>query len=292
MTVDAPSRIAIEQLFSDPAPVAGQTLRGGRLPDALRKSYGGDLAIALRTDRPTVISNFVSTLDGVVSYNTPEQAGGGEISGFSDADHFVMGLLRAMSDVVLIGAGTLRAAHGEAWSHRFTHPGSADALSEYRATLGLVPEATTAVVSRTGDIDLSHPGLSNPDVPVLIITTRAGAATLRKGRLMDHVDVAAAGDESVEPASIVASLADRGAHVVLCEGGPHLFGQMLRDHLVDEHFMTVAPQVAGRSPATPRLSLVEGTAFTVAEAPWFQLVDLRRSDNHLFARYRFEEIES
>ena len=67
------------------------------------------------------------------------------------------------------------------------------------------------------------------------------------------------------------------------------FGQMLRDHLIDELFLTLAPQVAGRSGSTPRLALVEDTAFTVAEAPWSRLVDLRRSDNHLFARYRFEE---
>ena len=72
----------------------------------------------------------------------------------------------------------------------------------------------------------------------------------------------------------------------------HLFGQMLRNGLIDELFLTIAPQVAGRAPETPRLSLVEGTAFTVADAPWSRLVDLRRSDSHLFARYRFEEMES
>ena len=292
MTVEAPARVEIERLFSADEQTAGTPIRGGRLPFDLRTSYGGDLAIPLRAGRPTVISNFVSTLDGVVSYNTPEQAGGGEISGFSHADHFVMGLLRAMSDVVLIGAGTLRAAHGEAWSHRFTYPGSASALSAYRSELGLAPEATTAVVSRGGDIDLAHPGLSNPDVPVLILTTKDGAESLRGQRVADHVEVVAAGTDSVEPRSIVAALAARGAQVVLCEGGPHLFGQMLRDHLVDELFVTLAPQIAGRATDTPRLSLLEGTAYTVAEAPWSRLMDLRRSDSHLFARYRFEELES
>jgi riboflavin biosynthesis pyrimidine reductase len=292
MSVAARSRIAIEPLLGAAALAPGGLLRGGELPTELRVSYGGDLAIPLRSDRPTVISNFVTTLDGVVSYNTPEQAGGGEISGFSDADHFVMGLLRAMSDVVLIGAGTLRAAHGEAWSHRFTHPESADALSAYRASLGLAPEATTAVVSRTGAIDLAHPGLSNSHVPVLVITTEAGATALRAQGPARHVEVVAAGRESVEPRSIVAALHDRGTQVVLCEGGPHLFGQMLRDRLIDDLFVTLSPQVAGRASDTPRLSLVEGTAFAVADAPWSRLVDLRRSDNHLFARYRFEEIQS
>ncbi len=267
-------------------------MRGGELPADLRDWYGGDLVIPLRSDRATVISNFVSTLDGVVSYNTPEQAGGGEISGFNDADRFVMGLLRAVSDAVLIGAGTLRAGYGEAWSHRFTHPEAAGALTAYRAQLGLAPEPTTVVVSRGGEVDLSHPGLGNPEVPVMIVTTERGAGVIQRQQLGDHIEVVAAGAESVEPRLIVAALAERGARLVLCEGGPHLFGQMLRDHLIDELFLTVAPQVAGRAPQTPRLSLVEGAQFTVADAPWSRLVDLRRSDNHLFTRYRFEETDS
>ncbi len=84
-------------------------------------------------------------------------------------------------------------------------------------------------------------------------------------------------------------LRDRGFELVLTEGGPHLFGQLVGAHLVDELFLTLAPQIAGRSAETPRLGLVEGTAFTVDGAPWSQLVDLRRSGNHLFARYRFQE---
>ena len=291
MTVEAPSRISIERLFSAADEPAART-RGGALPNSLRESYGGDLAIPLRTDRPTVISNFVSTLDGVVSYSTPEAAGGGEISGFNDADHFVMGLLRAVSDAVLIGAGTLRAGHGEAWSHRFTHKESAAALSDYRAELGLAPEPTTVVVSRRGDIDLSHPGLSNPDVPVLIVTTERGAEWLRAREHGPNLQILAAGTDEVAPLDVLAVLANHGAQLVLCEGGPHLFGQMLRAHLIDELFLTIAPQVAGRASDNPRLALVEGTAFTVAEAPWSRLVDLRRSDNHLFTRYRFEEIQS
>jgi riboflavin biosynthesis pyrimidine reductase len=125
-----------------------------------------------------------------------------------------------------------------------------------------------------------------------VITTEAGVAALREQGVASHVEVVAAGSESVEPRAIVAALHGRGARVVLCEGGPHLFGQMLRDRLIDDLFLTLAPQVAGRAMDTPRLSLVEGAAFTVADAPWSRLVDLRRSDNHLFARYRFEEIHS
>jgi len=41
------------------------------LPDDLRLAYGGDLRFAPAGGRPHVIGNFVSTLDGVVSYAIP-----------------------------------------------------------------------------------------------------------------------------------------------------------------------------------------------------------------------------
>jgi riboflavin biosynthesis pyrimidine reductase len=80
--------------------------------------------------------------------------------------------------------------------------------------------------------------------------------------------------------------------VVLCEGGPHLFGRMVEARLIDELFITIAPQIAGRAPETPRLSLVEGVAFSVAGAPWSRLADARRSGDYLFLRYLFGEVES
>ena len=258
--------------------------RGDDLPPGLASRYGGQLAIPLRADRPTVVGNFVSTLDGVVSYNTAEAAGGGEISGFFEPDRFVMGLLRALADAVVIGAGTLRAAPEERWTPQFIHPPSASEFAALRARLGLSPQPRTVIVTASGAIDLDRPGLADPGVPVAIITTDAGARRL--GTPSGHVDVHSLGDE-VRPGAMLDALADAGASVVLCEGGPHLFGQLLEAGLVDELFLTLAPQVAGRAPAVPRLGLVEERAFSVAGAPWARLVDLRHAGDHLFTRYRF-----
>jgi riboflavin biosynthesis pyrimidine reductase len=290
MTVAERTRIDIQPLLADEPGRQVAASRQAMLPAALRDAYGSSIEIPLRTDRPTVISNFVSTLDGVVSYNTPEAAGGGEISGFSEPDHFVMGLLRSIADAVLIGAGTLRAAEGEAWSPRFTHEQSADDYSALRRSLGLTDEPTTVVVTASGDVDLAHKGLSDPTVPVLILTTAAGHEQLRAQEpWRDHVEVVSAGTDSVAPQQIVEALRERGMELVLCEGGPLLFGQMLEANLIDELFLTVAPQVAGRSDDRPRLSLVEGVAFSVDQAPWARLVDARRSGSHLFLRYSFGE---
>jgi len=80
----------------------------GVLPEDLRARYGGDLFFPLAPEgRPYCIANFVSTLDGVVSFNLPGQSGGDQISHANEEDRFTMGLLRASVDAILVGSGTL-----------------------------------------------------------------------------------------------------------------------------------------------------------------------------------------
>lgn len=69
------------------------------MPPGLAALYGGELAFETPDERPSVLANFVSTLDGVISYTLPGRSGGGEISGNNLADAFVMGLLRALADL-------------------------------------------------------------------------------------------------------------------------------------------------------------------------------------------------
>ncbi len=86
------------------------------LPPGLHHLYGGDLHFPeASASRPYVIGNFVATLDGVVSYQILGKSGGGEISGHDDGDRFIMGLLRASADAVLIASGTLHATALEYW---------------------------------------------------------------------------------------------------------------------------------------------------------------------------------
>ena len=79
------------------------------LPPELATLYGR-LTFPLIQGRPYVIANFVTTLDGIVSLGVPGQEGGAEISGFNQHDRMVMGLLRAVADAVVVGAGTPRAS--------------------------------------------------------------------------------------------------------------------------------------------------------------------------------------
>jgi riboflavin biosynthesis pyrimidine reductase len=122
---------------------------------------------------------------------------------------------------------------------------------------------------------------------VVIVTTDAGARHLASLPRAAHVDIVSLGVMDAIPAeTLLAFLESRGYRLVLSEGGPSIFGQLLAARLVDEVFLTLAPQLAGRGPAVDRLSLVEGAALG-SGAAWARLQSVLRSDDHLFVRYRF-----
>ncbi|MHB8400231.1 MAG: dihydrofolate reductase family protein [Candidatus Limnocylindrales bacterium] len=257
------------------------------MPAGLRDRYGGELTIPLHPDRPTIVANFVETLDGVVALDRSGGAGGGEISGFFEPDRFVMALLRALADVVLVGAGTVRAAPDHRWSADHVHPGSASVTAAWRRALGLEPQPTTVVVTGAGNLDPHHPGLSATAVPVVVATTAAGAARLAGSGLPPAVRVEVLGEAGhVAAGPLLGLLVRLGARLVLCEGGPHLFAGLLAAGLGDELFLTLAPQLLGRSGTVGRLALVEGHAFAASVAPWATLHSARRAGDHLFLRYR------
>src|SRR5688500_8579040 len=149
------------------------------LPWALASLYGR-LRLPRQGAQPHVIGNFVSSLDGVVSLGIPGKAGGGEISGFNRHDRMVMGLLRAAADVVVIGAGTLRASSPDhVWTAEYIYPPLTDAYRELRAALGKPEPPLNVVVTGGGDIDLDRCLFQTGAVPSLIVTTSAGAQRLQ-----------------------------------------------------------------------------------------------------------------
>jgi len=152
------------------------------LPSELHRYYDGDLRFsAALEDRPYVIGNFVSTLDGVVSYEIPGHAGGGEISGHNEADRFIMGLLRASADAIMVGSGTLHAtAPGHRWiPEEFMYSQAAEFYRIYRQTvLGKPDYPSTVIVSASGVVDLERAVFRTPGIVVQIVTTLKGRERL------------------------------------------------------------------------------------------------------------------
>jgi riboflavin biosynthesis pyrimidine reductase len=280
-------RAALDLLWQAPSQGTGEP-RGEGMPVELARRYGGRLAVTLRSDRPTVAANFVSTLDGIVAFGG-DLTGGGLVSGFHEPDRFVMGLLRALADVVLVGAGTLRGSTDHRWTAAHVHPASAVATAAWRRAMGLAPQPTTVIATASGDIPFGHPGLNDARVPVVIATTPSGASRLRRASLGRNVSIEAIGGGTPLSGDDVTALGARlGARLIVCEGGPHVLGELVSSDVLDELFLTLAPQVVGRGDPR-RIGLVEGIALSPDDARWHELVSVRRSTDHLFLRYRRRE---
>ncbi|MGH2501303.1 MAG: dihydrofolate reductase family protein, partial [Ktedonobacterales bacterium] len=146
------------------------------LPPALAALYGRLTFPA--AGRPWVISNFVSSIDGVVAFNDPVEPGQGEISAGNPQDRAVMGLLRAMADAVIVGAGTLRSVSRHLWTPQFIYPPLAEAYAALRVTLGKAPAPLAVVVSGSGAVDTTLPVFQQAESPALLLTSAAGLARL------------------------------------------------------------------------------------------------------------------
>ncbi len=210
-------------------------------------------------------ANFISTLDGAAS---GEDGRSGSIS--TGADRDVFGLLRALADVILVGAGTARtegyrrAIIREPWLHlRQGRPAS----------------PTTVVVSRSAVVPatLSQARADSGEV-VLVTCNDAGVEAIDLARAQLGADlVIVAGDANVDVATALDALAARGLRRILCEGGPHLMGDLAASGHLDELCLTIAPSMVGGD--HPRITA--GPAVTANLVPTL----LIESQGTLFGRW-------
>ncbi len=265
--------------------------RGRSLPlsPRLTRLYG-TFRMPAAGPRPHIISNFVSTMDGVVSLQTKGHAAGGDISGFSIQDRMVMGLLRAVVDVVIVGAGTLAADRRHVWTPEDICPPLANDYLRLRGAMSKHDALLNVVVTAGGDIDLRSPVFTSGQVRAMIVTTARGARRLARQRPPDSVEIRAVRRAAVaiEPRAIIDEvMRAQSGNRILVEGGPRLLGSFYGEGLINEQFLTLAPQIAGRVADDGRLSLVMGRTFAPRAPLWGTLTDARRGERLLFLRYSF-----
>jgi riboflavin biosynthesis pyrimidine reductase len=245
------------------------------LPSALADRYGGTLGF----DAPCVIANFVESVDGVVALPGPAESGK-VVSLSSDDDRFVMGLLRACSDVVVVGAGTFEKTPRAFWYPESIYPPSSELFAELRRGLGLAPRPTLVLVSGSGSLDATQPAVAD----ALIVTTRAGEARLRP-TLQASTRVWTFDEPRLTLGPVIARLHAEGARTILTEGGPTLAAQFVTERLLDELFVTVSPVLFGRFHEDGRKSLTDGLDLGRTA---LELLSARRAGAHLFLRYRLD----
>lgn len=197
-------------------------------------------------DGPWVRVNFVSSVDGAATHQ-------GLSGGLSDeADKRVFAILRRLCDVVVVGAGTVRAESYSAMR--------VDAVSErIRSEAGMTPHPVFAIVSAALDLDPASPIFADAPLRPIILTTESSRPDAREA-LAEVADVVVCGRDRVEPDVLVRVLNERGLGRIHCEGGPHLFADLIATGVLDELCLTISPRLeagvasrisAGASPIVP-----------------------------------------
>jgi riboflavin biosynthesis pyrimidine reductase len=265
------------EVLTDPA--TGEVL-------AAESPYGRPLRFP-ESPRPYVVANFVASIDGVASLGLTDGTDSTVLSGGSRADRYLMGLLRASADALVIGAGNLRTTLGHQWTPASVAGDDAAEIKAYRAErTGAAEPPPLVVVSLSGDLP-AHVALDQPATSVMIVTSAEGASRVRRAHPLASVIEAGEGSELSGTAVVAAVTRALGPGLFLCEGGPSLFGRLLADRVVNELFLTISPRIAGRDHDQPRAGVVDGWAAAPAALPRAAIESVRRSGDHLFLRYRF-----
>ena len=232
---------------------------------------GGD-----RPDRPYVATNTAATADGRIT------VGGRSGPIGNEADRELFHELRARVDAVMVGAGTLRT---ERYGRLIRDP---ERRARRRAA-GLDEDPLAVVVSGRLALDPDIPLLRDEHSRVVILTAAAGQIGETQAKVeylrAPQEQVSGAGPEVPVPELRLEPLlqalrADYGVETIMCEGGAILNAALLREGLLDEYFLSLAPMLAAGGGPTP----VEGPPF---EPPvGMELVTALESGGHLFLRYR------
>ncbi|MCV7330104.1 pyrimidine reductase family protein [Mycobacterium cookii] len=243
-----------------------------RLLDAAGDLDSGDLPelYSYPTDHAGVWlrANFIASVDGGATFGGKS----GQLGGAGD--RAVFSLLRELADVVLVGAGTVRAEGYAGARPTVGQRGRRQARGQSE-----VPQL--AIVTRSGRLERDMPVFTRTEVAPLVCTCAAAADQTRRtlSGLADVIDCSLGDPGEVDSAAVLTALGERGLNRVLTEGGPMLFGSFVERDLLDDLCLTIAP------------SLVGGQAGRIATGAGQVLTAMRRAhvltdeDGYLYTRY-------
>ncbi|MCP2030181.1 riboflavin biosynthesis pyrimidine reductase [Okibacterium sp. HSC-33S16] len=214
---------------------------------------------------PWLRVNFISSIDGAATANGLS----GDLG--SPADRRVFDLLRRLSDVIVVGAGTVRA---EGYGPMRLD----DASVEWRMQHGLPPHPVFAIVSSSLNLDPESAIFTGAPIRPIVVTVDE-VSERRRERFSEVADVLVAGRSSVDTVLMRQSLCRRGLTQMHCEGGPSFFADLIREDTVDELCLTVRSVLEG--PGAPRI--VAGAPVELRRD--FDVVHALNADDALLLRY-------
>jgi 5-amino-6-(5-phosphoribosylamino)uracil reductase len=227
-----------------------------------------DLAARAKDDRPYTLANFVSSADGRATF------GGRSGQLGDDGDRAMFHGLREQVDAVLAGTRTMEM---EQYGRIL---GKAE-RRERRERGGLAAEPFACVVTRSGQVPTEIPLFDEPEARIIVFTTRTAALDIDS--CTADVTVVALDPGELTMTTVLGRLrADFGIRSLLCEGGPTVFAALVRERLVDELFLTLAPRLTGGGRGPTITSGPELPELQQLEPVW----TLERAGS-LFLRYAF-----
>ncbi|GFG76301.1 pyrimidine reductase family protein [Mycobacterium botniense] len=184
--------------------------------------------------RAWVRANFITSLDGGATLDGTTAGLGGP------GDRFVFSVLRELADVILVGAGTVRA-------ESYAGAQLSVAQRRRRQIRGQSEVPPLAIVTASGQLDREMPVFTRTEVPPLVLTCSAAAERIRQrlASLADVIDCSGDDPGTVDESAVLAALTGRGMNRVLTEGGPTLLSSFVQRDLVDELCLTIAPCLVG-----------------------------------------------
>lgn len=172
----------------------------------------------------------------------------------SKSDRKILGVIRELADVVLIGAESLR-------TEGYVQPRN----------------ARLAVVTLSGNLAGHRVDLGAASAPIVVCPPKAAEGVLAELPSAEVVAIEPS-ERGIESAALVSALRDRGLASIVCEGGPSLVGQLLSAALVDELCLTTSPRLGGAN-----LAATGDAVFAQREATLHQL--MRDEESALYARW-------
>ena len=222
--------------------------------------------------RPWVVVNMVASIDGATTVAGRSVGLGGT------GDRQVFRALRGLSDMVLVGAGTVR-------TESYRPPQDpVEPMASRRAAERRAPRPRLVVVSGSLELDPTLPLFTENDLgdPVPLVATVSSSPANRRAALEPLAELVVCGETLVDLTGLLATLNDIGARTVLCEGGPHLNHQLFAAGLVDELCVSISPTLVGGVGLGGR-SLLDGPSLAVPIR--LRLHRVLSEDGFLFCRY-------
>jgi 5-amino-6-(5-phosphoribosylamino)uracil reductase len=215
-------------------------------------------------DRPWLLLNMIATVDGATAVDGRSGALGGP------ADKQMFSALRGIADVVVVAAGTVRAEN-------YGPPRASDEQQARRVARGQAPLPRLAICTASADLNPGSNVFSSAPPPLVYTVDTADAD--RRAALDARAELVVHPGPRLDVAAVVADLGQRGARVVLAEGGPSFNGALVAADLVDELCLTIAPLLASGESAR----IAHGPP---PAAPFpFALDRVVEDDGTLFLRY-------